>query len=358
MGQQIIHGLTNVEELFAGKKFFLVRGKSYDELEIKEFFNKYPHVEFMDFTSNPLYEQICMGIKLFNIENCDMIVAVGGGSAIDVAKCIKLYCKMNHSVNYLKQTVFDTGIPLLAVPTTAGTGSESTQHAVIYYKGEKQSISHYSIVPEYAVLEPSVLKTLPIYQKKCTMLDALCQAIESWWSVNSTDMSKHYAVQAIDGIKSNWEEYIFENTADSAANIMEAANLAGRAINITATTAAHAMSYKITSMYHFPHGHAVAVCMLAVWEYMLEHTDECIDPRGSNYLKRIFCEMDEKIDLAYFKEMLQRLELVYPKSENKETDLDFLVASVNPLRLKNNPIALSTEVLKKMYGRIVASTKN
>ena len=90
MGQQIIHGLSNAEALLMGRKFLLVRGNSYDYLEIKDIFNRYSHVEFTDFTSNPLYEQVCKGVKLFNREGCDMVVAVGGGSAIDVAKCIKL----------------------------------------------------------------------------------------------------------------------------------------------------------------------------------------------------------------------------------------------------------------------------
>ena len=353
MTQEIIHGLSNAEALLEGRKFLLVKGNSYKYLEIKDIFDKYPHVEFSGFTPNPLYEQICEGIKIFNQENCNMIVAVGGGSAIDVAKCIKLYCKMDSSINYLKQVALDTGIPLLAVPTTAGTGSESTQHAVIYYEGVKQSISHRSLVPDYAVLEPSVLRTLPVYQKKCTLLDALCQAIESWWSVNSTDESKKFSVKAIEKIKTNWEEYIFENTNNSAVEIMEAANYAGKAINITATTAAHAMSYKITSMFGFPHGHAVAICMLEVWEYMLGHTDESIDSRGADYLRKVLCEISEKIDLAYFKNMLRWLEMPYPESECKETDLDILAASVNPMRLKNNPVALSTDVLKEMYGRII-----
>ena len=81
-------------------------------------------------------------------------------------------------------------IPFLAMPTTAGTGSEATRYAVIYYDGKKQSVTHDSVVPDVAILEPKVLKTLPLYQKKCTMMDALCQGIESWWSMNSTDESK------------------------------------------------------------------------------------------------------------------------------------------------------------------------
>lgn len=353
MAQNIVKGIKQISHLIKGKKFLLVKDGAYDFLGLKDYFDMYPHIEFSEFTPNPLYEQVCAGVELFNKEACELIVAVGGGSTIDVAKCIKLFCKMDHSINYLKQETFDSGITLIAVPTTAGTGSESTRHAVIYYEGVKQSISHLSIVPDYAVLEPSVLKTLPVYQKKCTMLDALCQAVESWWSVNSTDESKEYSRKAIESIRENWEAYIFENTDESAARIMEASNYAGRAINITATTAAHAMSYKITSMYRFPHGHAVAVCMPEVWEYVLSHTDDCIDTRGSEYLRETLSQISELITLDQFKAMLVKMDMQYPEAGNKEEELETLAKSVNPVRLKNNPVALSTDVMREMYRRIV-----
>lgn len=353
MSQNIVKGIKQIGHLIKEKKFLLVKDGAYDFFGLNDFFDKYPHIEFSGFTSNPLYEQVCAGVKLFNKEACELIVAVGGGSTIDVAKCIKLFCKMNHSINYLKQDAVDSNIILIAVPTTAGTGSESTCHAVIYYKGIKQSISHLSIIPNYAVLESSFLKTLPVYQKKCTMLDALCQAIESWWSVNSTDESKEYSKKVIESICSNWEDYIFKNTDASATQIMAASNYAGRAINITATTAAHAMSYKITSLYHFPHGHAVAICMLEVWKYVLLHTDDCIDARGSSYLRKTLSQISELITLDQFKTMLVRLDMQYPESRNKENEIEILVNSVNLLRLRNNPVALNTNVMKEMYRRIV-----
>ena len=351
--QKIVYGLNETLEQIKHEKFLLVRDSAYDFLEIKSTFDLIPHVEFSDFTPNPLYEQVCNGVKLFNENGCTMIVAVGGGSTIDVAKCIKLYCKMNPEINYLEQEMQDTGIPLIAVPTTAGTGSESTKHAVIYYEGKKQSISHLSIIPDIAVLEHSTLKTLPVYQKKCTMLDALCQGIESWWSVNSNEESIEYSKKAIAAIAKHWREYIFDNTDEAASNIMEAANYAGRAINITATTAAHAMSYKITSMYKLPHGHAVAICMPEVWEYIQNHTDECIDQRGDQHLKAVLKSISEIVSLNEFKDMLAELDMTYPVSVNKEQDVTTLTESVNPVRLKNNPVALSGSILKDMYWRIV-----
>ena len=298
MEQHIINGLDSIRKIVEGKKYLLVCDAAYDLLPVKEMLDEYNGVKFCDFTSNPLYEQVCAGVKRFCESNCEMIVAVGGGSAIDVAKCIKLFCKMNTDTNFLEQAMYDTKVPLVAIPTTAGTGSESTKHAVIYYKRQKQSISHSSILPNYAILDPTVLKTLPIYQKKCTMMDALCQAIESWWSIRANDESKQYAKEAIHRITSYWNEYLEENTEKAAREIMYAANYAGRAINITTTTAAHAMSYKITSLYGLPHGHAVVVCMQELWKYMLKHQNDCVDPRGEEYFVHTMNEIEKSISMV------------------------------------------------------------
>lgn len=351
--QQIFQGVEELGNMLKKfQKVLLVHGKSFEKYSIKDFFASIPCVHFTEFVTNPLYEDVCKGVNLFRNESCDAIVAVGGGSAMDVAKCIKLFSKMEINENYLQQELRDTNIPLIAIPTTAGTGSESTKYAVIYYRGTKQSISHSSIVPDYVFLIPSLLKGLPIYQKKCTILDALCQAIESWWSVNSTDESIAYSKKAIRMIKRNWKGYIFENKDEEAEQIMLASNYAGRAINITATTAAHAMSYKITSMYKLPHGHAVAICLQQVWEYMLTHADDCIDNRGVEYLKRTFAQIEEEIDLSYFKSMLVTMEMNDSIAGDRASDLNDLVVSVNLMRLKNNPIALSSEILRKLYERI------
>lgn len=354
MEQKIYHGIDELPQVLGRyKKPMIVHGRSFNSYPIKPDFEKYDLLPFTEFGSNPLYEDVCKGVDSFNQNKCDAIIAVGGGSAIDVAKCIKLFCNMDKGLNYLEQEKKDTKVPLVAVPATAGTGSESTQHAVIYFNGEKQSISHPSIVPDYVFLVPELLESLPLYQKKCTMLDALCQAIESWWSVNSTDESKEYSQKAIMAIKENWNDYILEYANESAEKIMEASNYAGRAINITATTAAHAMSYKITSLYGLPHGHAVAVCLPEVWEYMLGHTENCIDGRGVDYFKGILTEIDEMIDLSYFKGMIEKMEMSYPVAENKKAEIEKLAQSVNPVRLKNNPVLLTADVLQEMYRRIL-----
>lgn len=363
MKQIIYNGIEHLSGALEGsKKVLLVVDSSFPFLNIKNEVEgiTIPYVKFSDFTPNPLYEDVCKGVDLFNAEGCDTILAVGGGSSLDVAKCIKLYCKMSEETLYLDQEYKDTGVKLIAIPTTAGTGSESTRYAVIYYDGKKQSVTHDSIIPNVAILEPTVLKTLPLYQKKCTMLDALCQGIESWWSVNSTDESKKLSKEAVETIMKWWREYIFENTDESAKQIMYAANLAGQAICITQTTAAHAFSYKITSLYGLPHGHAVAVCMAEIWEYMIVHPEKCIDPRGQSYLVGVFKEIaaamgteNTYVARDIFTSMLKEMEMDRPVSKNRESDIAILLTSVNPIRLKNHPVELGTEAIQTLYKTIV-----
>lgn len=361
--QIIYNGIGHLSEaLKDSKKVLLVCDSSFPFLNIKEDIEgiALPYTIFDDFTPNPLYEDVCKGIKLFNAKGCDTIIAVGGGSSIDVAKCIKLYCKMSDDKLYLEQEYKDTGVKLIAIPTTAGTGSESTRYAVIYYDGKKQSVTHESIIPDVAILEPKVLKTLPLYQKKCTMMDALCQGIESWWSVNSTDESKEYSKIAVESIMRWWKEYIFDNTDESAQHIMNAANYAGRAICITQTTAPHAFSYKITSLYGLPHGHAVAVCLPEIWTFMIQNPNLCIDKRGEDYLIGAFHQIAQCMNVTtpqdavlYFRKMMKEMSLANPVSTNKEQEVDTLSHSVNPVRLKNNPVKLDESSIRNLYFGII-----
>ena len=158
----------------------------------------------------------------------------------------------------------------------------------------------------------------------------------------------------------NWRKYIFENDADAAARIMLAANYGGRAINISQTTAAHAMSYKITSLYKLPHGHAVAVCLPKIWKYMIGHFMLCIDKRGHDYLKDIFNDISNSMGcstpveaIEVFEQLMMEMELFNPMAINREEELSMLSTSVNPVRLNNNPIQLSHIIIYQLYGLII-----
>lgn len=369
MEQQIINADKNYKQLdlylenSAHKKILLVCGDSIKHFHIAAYLNSLEErlgikvVRYSDFKPNPHYESVVKGVKLLNDEKCSLIIAVGGGSAMDVAKCIKLYSNMDHSRNYLEQDIVRNDIVLIAMPTTAGTGSEATRFAVIYYKGEKQSVADESCIPSIVIEDPSVLKHLPIYQKKASMLDALCHAIESFWSVNSTVQSQQYSEEAIKLIFSNCDGYLANDDAGNAG-MLKAANLAGRAINITRTTAGHAMCYKLTSLFGIAHGHAAALCVSKIFPYIISNMDQCIDPRGKAYLQ----ETMEKLAAAFectdveeavykYHDFLRKMELDVP--EAKENDYEILKTSVNPVRLKNNPVKLSPDAIDSLYHQIL-----
>ena len=348
------------------KSIMLVNGIPLENMPIKVYFDNVEArlgikiVKFSDFTPNPIYDSVVEGVSVFNREGCGAIIAVGGGSTMDVAKCIKLFSNMDPSRNYLKQDIKGNDIPYLAVPTTAGTGSEATRFAAIYYNGAKQSVTHDSIIPKTVLMDSSLLKTLPRYQRKATMLDALCHAIESLWSVNSTDESKAYAKEAIHLILDNMDGYL-ANDDISNVEMLVAANKAGKAINISQTTAGHAMCYKITSLYGLSHGHAAMLCVKSLFPWMLENMDKCIDPRGENYLRSVMDEIalafgykDPKQVSDFLNDLYDRLNMSTPSASEEEISL--LSSSVNADRLKNHPILLDRNSIDLLYHKILGNS--
>ena len=369
MNQQILsteHNFKMLDEYLLSKsvhKVFLVKSKYFDMFRICNYFSNLKNrlnidiISFDHFHPNPEYHSVIEGEKLFQNEKCDCIIAIGGGSCIDVAKCIKLYYGLGYNNNLIKQTPIENDIPLIVLPTTAGTGSEATRYAVIYHKGEKQSITNKTIIPSAVIFDASVLEFLPDYQRKSTMLDAFAHAIESFWSVNSTEESKQYSRNAIQLILANYEAYL-NNDADGNWNMLMAANIAGKAINITQTTAGHAMCYKLTSLYGISHGHAAALCVSVLWPYMINHTNLCIDNRGQKYLDTVFTELAFAMNAnsAYegaekFIEILKNLEL--QRHIISVLDYEILKKSVNPIRLNNNPIALDEGTIDYLYHQIM-----
>ena len=345
--------LGNLNEIFEAEgisKVLLVCDAAFEYLQTKEEYLKMnvSYTIFNQFKPNPLYEDVVKGVEVFRKNQCDAIVAIGGGSSIDVAKCIKLYSSMDNAKVYLEQEYKENGVTLIAIPTTSGTGSESTRYAVIYYEGKKQSVTHDSIVPQYAILDYRNLVTLPLYQKKCTMLDAMCQSIESWWSVNATEKSREYSRHALNMLMFNMKDYL-ANKDDGNAKMLEASNYAGKAINITQTTAAHAMSYKLTSLYGIPHGRAVFMCLPSIWKLMEE----------KNILPDVFSDIAYTLGytcvtdaIGYLESLNEQLFKNDKIIMNKE-DIDILVKSVNPTRLKNNPLELTEDMIQSLYMEII-----
>ncbi len=328
---------------------FIVSSKTFSK-EILNNLKDYNITIFSDYSSNPKYEEIKKGIEIFKQKKYKTIISIGGGSTIDVAKCIKIFSTMKNEYDFLEKKYIYNNIKHIAIPTTAGTGSESTGIAVMYYNGEKFSVDHSSILPDNAILDYTLLKSLPDYQKKSTVLDALCQAIESYWSKGATKESKVYAEKCISLILENYEKYL-NNDENSYKNILLASNYSGKAINISRTTAAHSMSYKLTTIYGISHGHAVALCLIPIWKLLLEKSKK--DIKLTDILLQIakFFETDNISDsIKNFERILNEFRL--PKIKINEDELSILVNSVNVERLKNNPIIFTFNEIENLYKDI------
>ena len=214
------------------------------------------------------------GIKLFKSERCDCCIAVGGGSIIDMAKLVISFVDEDVdkvSEKIVTNNIHSREIPLCVIPTTAGSGSESTHFAVVYIDNQKYSVAHESILPDLVNLNPNLSYTLDPYLKAITGLDALSQSIESFWSKKSTAQSRIYSSKAIDLLWNNLKQSVLENNYEAHQKVVQGSYLAGKAINIAKTTAAHAFSYFFTTHHNIRHGHAVSLTIGKIYQFNKSH---------------------------------------------------------------------------------------
>jgi len=182
------------------------------------------------------------------------------------------------------------------------------------------------------------------------MLDALCHAVESFWSVRASAESREFSRRALRALRENLDGYL-ANTPAGNAGMLNAANLAGKAIDRAQTTAGHAMCYKLTTLYGLAHGHAAALCVSRLWPYMAERA-------AGTELERVFQDLAQAMgcetagaSIDKFQNLLVKLELKTPAA--KPEDFRILKSSVNPVRLKNNPVSLSPEAVDVLYHQIL-----
>jgi alcohol dehydrogenase len=352
-------------------RIFLVSArKSYSLCGAEEIFSKildkFFVVNYCEFDENPKIEDVEIGIRLFKENNCDLVIAVGGGSVIDMAKLINLGQANKSTLHNIVQNpknIDSQGSKLIAIPTTAGTGSEATHFAVLYIDKVKYSVAHIDyLLPDIAVLYSPFTYSLNKYQSAITGIDAFAQSVESYWSVNSTVESKKIARDAIRMIWSSLPKAVFENDKDAREVLLYASYLSGKAINISKTTGAHALSYPLTSYYNIPHGHAVALTLAEWFDFNMGINLENIeDRRGVSYVKETLIELSELFvgkgtgpaseAIRSFINSLG-IETRLSKLGIKISDIDFLAESIILERLNNNPVMISKEQIKEMFLRI------
>lgn len=337
--------LAEYMKLKSAKRVMLVCGKSFLAQEAAGSVLDLEPVIFSDFSINPQYVEAMAGAKLLRSEHCDFIIAAGGGSCLDVAKLIRYNILFNEAFSFAKDSI--GRIPIVVIPTTAGTGSEATRFVVCYEKNEKKSIEHEGMLPDMAILDSSLLLSLPAYQKKCAYMDALCQCVEAIWAKGASETSTAYAKRGIRLLLEAYPDYFTSSAHYSVAAdlALSGANLSGKAINLSKTTAAHAMSYKLTSLYGIPHGHAVCACMARIWGYVLEHQKEMREALAE--IAEAWGERNHQAAYERFITMAEQLGLRDITVEQK--DIQLLAESVNLERLGNFPIELSQSDIYAIY---------
>jgi alcohol dehydrogenase len=350
--QEAIESLNDDLKSLNVNKVLLVTGKkSYTNSGAKEIIenldSKFKFIRFKDFEDNPNIIDVEKGVKFFKEKDCDCILAIGGGSSIDMAKLIKFFApkRKPYLGKFDLKLESNENVPLVAIPSTAGTGSEATQFAVLYVGLDKYSISDILLLPNHVAIISNLHLSQTKYQKAVSGLDAFSQAIESFWSVNSTDESRKYSLQALKLIIPNLPKIVNEDVnIDFYQKMALGAYLAGKAINIAKTTAPHAFSYYLTKRFNLPHGHAVAIFLPSFIDYnfYLKNKKEY---RHNNlffveYLNKLLKSNNYSYSLTSRVELFilsLGIEIDINKLNISKKEIILALKSGNKQRLKNNP---------------------
>ena len=314
---------------------------------------------------NPTLEQVSEAVDRIRRARPDLVVAVGGGSVLDLAKSARgLADDPDLRVAIVSgATTGARAVPLVAIPTTAGTGSEATHFSVVYVDGVKHSVGHPSFRPEYALLDPDLTASMPPRTTAESGLDALSQAMESMWSTGSTDESRRLARRALECAWSNLEAAVCSPSAESRIGMCTAAHLAGQAIDTSKTTAAHALSYPITIIHGVAHGHAVALTLGTFLEYNSAVSEaDCADARGVDFVRARIADVldvlgasDGAAGRRALTSLVEHVGLETTLSEvGAETVASrrAIVAGVDAARLANNPRAIDSARLLELVERV------
>lgn len=367
-----IRNVKFVLSQFQAKNIFLVTGnESYKmcgaEEYLTELLSPYNVTRFIQFNGYPKIEDVTKGIELYKTNNCKTTLAVGGGRVIDMAKLVTFFADNNlEPYEYLKNPSKKATkkISFVAVPTTAGSGSEATKFAVLYINKQKYSIENEFLLPQVAIIDPELTMSMTKRITAITGTDALCQAVESYWSINSNRESKAFAQTSLKLIAANLEKSVNHPDSNSRLAMAKAAHLSGKAINITKTTACHAISYPMTSYFGIPHGHAAGLTLSSMFEFISNVKEEDVqDNRGCIYIKNSLSEIFHLFGTDNLYDMKQKINLLMESIglETKlgrlgiQTSLDFdtiINNGFNPERIKNNPRRVTKEAVREILNAI------
>ena len=360
-------------EHFGGKKPMIVtdqgvrKGHWFQTIEKEISDHVKSYIIFDQVTSNPKDTEVMAGANLFIDQHCDLIIAVGGGSPMDCAKCISIVSTNGgHILDYEGVDMIDLpGPPLICIPTTAGTSADVSQFAIVLDTTErvKKAIISKKTVPDLALIDPMPLLDMDPYLTACTAMDALTHAIESYVSNAQSSLTDIHALAAIRLISENIEQAVSTNRdVEIMCQMMLGSIQAGLAFSNASLGAVHAMAHSLGGLYDLPHGECNSI--------LLGHVIEFNFNSAPLRYKRIAYEMgipveglsDQEVKtllLNKINEMLDKVgikpfvELMYTDS-----DIELLADSaLNDPCMVTNPRILMKDEVKEIYERIIRRKK-
>lgn len=278
VGKGSLARLPEAAEKLGGKHGFIISGPHLNKMGIvascsESLENAGIKVDaYTETEGNPSVETVEKAAAAFCKSGADFIIALGGGSPMDVAKAVGVVARYGGNI-----TEYEGGdrvpgdiIPLIAIPTTAGTGSEVTAFSVItdHSRNYKLTVFSYKLIPAYAILDPELLTTAPVSVAAACGIDAMVHALEAYISKDASPFSDAMAEKALELIGKNIRRYVADRTDIEAAEAMITGSLfAGIAFSWARLGDVHAMSHPVSAYFDVPHGVANAILLPTIVEY-------------------------------------------------------------------------------------------
>lgn len=332
--------------LITGKKSFLKSSANTKILPIiksKEIFT------YFKTSSYPEIIELRRIINLIRRFKPDLILAIGGGSVIDYAKISRLnFDEQNLKKNIIEPKNIKKIYKLVAIPTTAGSGAEVTENAVIYIGKKKYSVEGKEVKPDYYFLIPQLILNSSKIIKSSAGFDAISQAIESLISNRSTNQSVMFAKESLKLSFKNFSSFVNKPTYSNSMKMSIAANLSGKAISISKTTAPHALSYPFTSHFGIPHGHAVSLTLNEFLKFNYDNYKKSVSKFDLKKRFRTIFKLANVTDIKQLDFFLKDIKFKTGLENNFnklgisiKRDYSKILSGVNIQRLKNNPININ-----------------
>lgn len=297
---------------------------------------------------NPSLQFVDECAALLRAQNLDFVVAMGGGSVLDCAKAAAAIAEGKHTIRYYygtEHSLPQEGLPVIAVPTTAGTGSEVTSVSVLSDKHNKLPLNAPSLTARIAIIDPLLTMTLPPKLTAISGIDALCHAIEGYSSIQHQPICDALAVHAARLVLENLETAVADGKNQAAREAMaEAAVIAGLAFALPKTTGPHACSYPLTAQYGIPHGEACGLTL--EWFVKINAGIPRIQELARQLGFTDAAELSNRIT-----ELKQNVRIRTNLRDFKltATQIEKLVQDSQHPNLRNNPVPVTIEMIKEMY---------